>query len=119
MIRRPPRSTLFPYTTLFRSKGLDLKTQFGLDNHFIDNRRYASVKLNNISMPNGRAEYSHYNNLYWQEETYLTYNKTMDQHRLNAMLGMSWTGNTSHSNGISTEGFADDFYEDNNMGEIG
>src|SRR2546430_9610245 len=24
MIRRPPRSTLFPYTTLFRSYGLDL-----------------------------------------------------------------------------------------------
>src|SRR2546430_7025187 len=23
MIRRPPRSTLFPYTTLFRSKGVD------------------------------------------------------------------------------------------------
>src|SRR2546429_5511122 len=23
MIRRPPRSTLFPYTTLFRSRGLD------------------------------------------------------------------------------------------------
>src|SRR3712207_7966865 len=28
MIRRPPRSTLFPYTTLFRSDGLD--TQCGL-----------------------------------------------------------------------------------------
>src|SRR5438105_10518133 len=25
MIRRPPRSTLFPYTTLFRSKGPDPK----------------------------------------------------------------------------------------------
>src|SRR2546426_4652173 len=25
MIRRPPRSTLFPYTTLFRSKEYDLK----------------------------------------------------------------------------------------------
>src|SRR5256885_7272420 len=24
MIRRPPRSTLFPYTTLFRSRGLQL-----------------------------------------------------------------------------------------------
>src|SRR3989442_2046183 len=24
MIRRPPRSTLFPYTTLFRSRALDL-----------------------------------------------------------------------------------------------
>src|SRR5258708_31227105 len=31
MIRRPPRSTLFPYTTLFRSMGLsgtESKTQF-------------------------------------------------------------------------------------------
>src|SRR5256885_14038045 len=26
MIRRPPRSTLFPYTTLFRSVGLDYMT---------------------------------------------------------------------------------------------
>src|SRR3712207_7242887 len=26
MIRRPPRSTLFPYTTLFRSDNIDLKT---------------------------------------------------------------------------------------------
>src|SRR3712207_9125772 len=29
MIRRPPRSTLFPYTTLFRSRGIDL-TEHGL-----------------------------------------------------------------------------------------
>src|SRR2546428_9438611 len=27
MIRRPPRSTLFPYTTLFRSRGLSGGTQ--------------------------------------------------------------------------------------------
>src|SRR2546430_10234618 len=27
MIRRPPRSTLFPYTTLFRSLGLELALQ--------------------------------------------------------------------------------------------
>src|SRR3712207_7377800 len=30
MIRRPPRSTLFPYTTLFRSPVLDLLPQGGL-----------------------------------------------------------------------------------------
>src|SRR3712207_8228898 len=29
MIRRPPRSTLFPYTTLFRSHGLGLTTLYG------------------------------------------------------------------------------------------
>src|SRR5260221_7666164 len=28
MIRRPPRSTLFPYTTLFRSANLDLMDAF-------------------------------------------------------------------------------------------
>src|SRR2546430_15755568 len=28
MIRRPPRSTLFPYTTLFRSQALELPTPF-------------------------------------------------------------------------------------------
>src|SRR5258707_8711986 len=28
MIRRPPRSTLFPYTTLFRSLGLDRTGEF-------------------------------------------------------------------------------------------
>src|SRR3712207_7064673 len=27
MIRRPPRSTLFPYTTLFRSAGSDIERQ--------------------------------------------------------------------------------------------
>src|SRR3712207_7288118 len=30
MIRRPPRSTLFPYTTLFRSPGLCLELRCGL-----------------------------------------------------------------------------------------
>src|SRR5947208_13577508 len=29
MIRRPPRSTLFPYTTLFRSKGGDVEVTTG------------------------------------------------------------------------------------------
>src|SRR3712207_7951947 len=29
MIRRPPRSTLFPYTTLFRSRHLDLDARLG------------------------------------------------------------------------------------------
>src|SRR3712207_8211655 len=31
MIRRPPRSTLFPYTTLFRSVVMTITIQFSLD----------------------------------------------------------------------------------------
>src|SRR2546421_9217939 len=55
MIRRPPRSTLFPYTTLFRSLALHLLTQsvhhtlalahplFGcLDHFFVQGKRVRS-----------------------------------------------------------------------------
>src|SRR5438874_6872710 len=31
MIRRPPRSTLFPYTTLFRSRHKDVVAPLGID----------------------------------------------------------------------------------------
>src|SRR5438477_4446983 len=38
MIRRPPRSTLFPYTTLFRS-GDNAEAYFGFDNEHITFQR--------------------------------------------------------------------------------
>src|SRR5690349_22216498 len=39
MIRRPPRSTLFPYTTLFRSETAKVATQMGTQIHAGDNYR--------------------------------------------------------------------------------
>src|SRR2546430_10934883 len=38
MIRRPPRSTLFPYTTLFRSLGTFVKDWFRYESHFVHGR---------------------------------------------------------------------------------
>jgi len=98
--------------------GLDLKTQIGLDWHNVEGRRYASRYLNNISQSEqGIAENYRYNNLYWQEETYLTYNKTLNKlHRLNGMFGMSWQGYTSRLNTSETRQFDDDTFEDLNMG---
>lgn len=97
-------------------EGLDLKTQFGMDFHNIDYRGYSSKELNNISMPNGWAEFNNEQTMYWQEETYLTYNKTWEEHRLNTMAGLSWQERTYRYNKSYTEGFFDDFFEDNNMG---
>src|SRR5688572_32946596 len=55
MIRRPPRSTLFPYTTLFRS--------FNLGNIHHDHARYAEAEASyrnalalNNSYPDARSE---------------------------------------------------------------
>src|SRR5256885_5306839 len=41
MIRRPPRSTLFPYTTLFRSAGADLEPRACRDRRHRDERARA------------------------------------------------------------------------------
>ena len=57
--------------TFHLADGLDLKTQFGVDSHNTTYRGYSSIELNNISMPNGWAEYQNWNTFYWQEETYL------------------------------------------------
>ncbi|WP_236263892.1 TonB-dependent receptor [Dysgonomonas sp. Marseille-P4677] len=101
--------------TFHLMEGLDLKTQLGIDSKQQSTKGYSSVSLNNISMPNGWAYRSHTNELYWQEETYLTYNKVMEDHRINAMAGLSWNQTTYDYDYMYTEGFADDFYEYNNM----
>src|SRR2546421_6049405 len=44
MIRRPPRSTLFPYTTLFRSWSLRISFANGLA-HFIEARSHQFLRV--------------------------------------------------------------------------
>jgi len=101
--------------TFHLADGLDLKTQLGIDHHRKDYKGYSSKLLNNISRPNGWAERTHTNTLYWQEETYLTYNKQFDKHRINAMGGLSWQKKTYDYDKMRTEGLPDDFYEYNRM----
>src|SRR3989442_10823283 len=55
MIRRPPRSTLFPYTTLFRSVGhhvhvgLHMLQHFGLEHEFAQVQALHGVALHDRS----------------------------------------------------------------------
>src|SRR3712207_7772951 len=47
MIRRPPRSTLFPYTTLFRSnffRQIDALTKYGIDERIIYKEKITGTK---------------------------------------------------------------------------
>lgn len=104
--------------TFHLADGLDLKTQFGVDSHNTTYRGYSSIELNNISMPNGWAEYQNWNTFYWQEETYLTYNKVFGDHRLNAMAGLSWQERTQRWDKSYTQGFSDDFYENLNSATL-
>src|SRR2546422_5632658 len=47
MIRRPPRSTLFPYTTLFRSKALPTLLGWGIT--FLRNSAPAAFERNTLA----------------------------------------------------------------------
>lgn len=95
---------------------LDLKTQLGVDAHNSRGRDYSPKDLINLSYPNGKAVIDQSDMLYWQEETYLTYNTTINKHRLNAMAGLSWQERVIRSSSSATEGFADDFFGTDNMG---
>lgn len=101
--------------TFHLADGLDLKTQFGIDNHKEAYKGYSSITLNNLSMPNGWAEIENAETLYWQQETYLSYNKDFDKHRINAVAGLSWQERTWNFNRSRTEGFTNDFFQWYNM----
>ncbi|MCF6333173.1 MAG: TonB-dependent receptor [Draconibacterium sp.] len=95
--------------------GLDLKTQFGLDNHIAEYKEYSPKDLLNISYPNGSADINNSESMYWQEETFLTYNKSIKGNRINSIVGLSWQERISRFNTMNTSGFSDDFYKYNNM----
>lgn len=95
---------------------LELRTQIGVDGHLNTTKEYSPKDLINISAPNGRAYISNNDWLYWQEETFLTYNNVFGKHRLNGVLGMSWQARTSTGNSTQSEGFPDDFFGYENIG---
>src|SRR3712207_8273359 len=55
MIRRPPRSTLFPYTTLFRSR-IVLRGSVGAAPTMLLLRSAACASISGISRASGRSE---------------------------------------------------------------
>ncbi|MCX2739742.1 SusC/RagA family TonB-linked outer membrane protein [Pontibacter anaerobius] len=104
------------YLTFHLLPGLDLRTQFGFDKHNRSFKEYYPTDLLNISSPLGRAYLADEQVTYWQEETFLSYNKEMGDHRINSVLGLSWQERTVEFNSAEARGFADDFFRFNNIG---
>src|SRR2546422_5518072 len=52
MIRRPPRSTLFPYTTLFRSEIVEQVAFEARKSEFVDQKSGVSARLTIAAMEN-------------------------------------------------------------------
>lgn len=106
--------------TFHLTKDLELKTQFGVDYHNNRNRSYTPFyprPLLNQSAPEGYAAASTSSTIYWQEETYLTYNKLLDKHSINAMAGLSWQERDYTYFNANQKGFVDDYYGYYNLGK--
>src|SRR2546430_1047057 len=112
MIRRPPRSTLFPYTTLFRSQ-ITLKQML---RDFIGigvNRAKKSGMVNITSSVNSR-ERSGINTILHELNPLFTINVTMRDiksknvySRVNSKATTQWR-KTESANGVHLEGVASD-----------
>src|SRR3546814_16955536 len=88
-------------------------TQFGIENHDTNIKEYSQTDFIKISQPLGRAYLENQRSFYWQDETYLNYNKEFGDHRINSVLGLRWQERIYENNYVSAEGFADDFFRFN------
>lgn len=77
---------------------------------------YTGMDLVESSAGGANANIKIANHVYWQSENFLTYDKSWNNHRLNAMVGASWSGAHEQSLGGSGQGFTSDFFAWNNLG---
>jgi len=100
------------------AEGLDLRTQGGIDANVRSNKDYSPNDLINISSPNGNASMYKGERIFWQENTYLSYNRLFNEiHRINATLGMEWSQYTETSvNTGNVSGFSTNFFGYDNLG---
>ncbi|MDF9830547.1 TonB-dependent receptor [Parabacteroides sp. PF5-6] len=98
--------------------GLDLKTQLGIDYNNYRKAEYTPFTprpmINQSST--GKVAAENNSSLYWQEETYLNYNKVFGKHSINAMAGLSWIERKWTKLTASQSNFEDDFYGYYNLG---
>src|SRR3712207_9578914 len=70
MIRRPPRSTLFPYTTLFRSEGIRTEEVCTFENPHWNNFNYLGIYEADAN------DISHWSKAFHSRNTSVTYDIT-------------------------------------------
>ncbi len=94
---------------------LNFRSQFGVTHRTRENRFYAPTYIFGTGAPDGRARVENGANTFWQNENFLTYDKTVNDSNFKGVLGASWSGFSEY--GVQTEvrGFTDDFFKYNRL----
>ncbi len=94
---------------------LTFRSQFGVVNNLYNNRYYGPTNILTMGLPDGRASIANSTATFWQNENFLTYDKTSESSHFTAMLGASWQEFTSNQSSLSVYGFKNNFYKYNRV----
>ena len=93
---------------------LSLKSNFAVDGNFYKYNVYAGRDIARGSQ--GNANINIRNEFYWQNENYLNYQKTIGDHSITGLLGLSWSRYSWENLNTGNQYFFDDFYKWHNIG---
>ncbi len=87
-------------------------------NFSVDNRNLASRWFSGDYQGRTNSNANGYHELwqYWQTENYFNYNKTIGDHAVTGLVGLSWSENTYDYVTASASKFSSTFYQWNNLG---
>jgi TonB-dependent starch-binding outer membrane protein SusC len=92
---------------------LTFKTNLSVDNRNVSSRWFSGdYQGRTNSSANGYHELLQY----WQSENYFNYNKTIGDHAITGLVGLSWSENTYDYLTASASKFSSTFYQWNNLG---
>ena len=92
---------------------LTFRTNFSVDNRNLSSRWYSGdYQGRRNSDANGYHELWQY----WQSENYFNYNKTIGDHQITGLIGLSWSENTYDYVEARASKFSSNFYLWNNLG---
>jgi TonB-linked SusC/RagA family outer membrane protein len=95
------------------TQDLTFKTNLSLDNRNLASRWFSGdYQGRRNSDANGYHELWQY----WQTENYFNYNKTIGDHQITGLVGLSWSENTYDYVTASASKFSSTFYQWNNLG---
>ncbi|HNY53070.1 MAG TPA: TonB-dependent receptor [Bacteroidales bacterium] len=92
---------------------LTFRTNFSVDNRNLSSRWY-SGDYQGRRTPDARGEHELWE--YWQSENYFNYNKTLGDHQITGLLGLSWSENFYNYLNAQAYKFSSSFYQWNNLG---
>jgi TonB-linked SusC/RagA family outer membrane protein len=92
---------------------LTFRTNFSADNRNMTSRWFSGAYQ---GRRNSDANGYHELWQYWQSENYFNYNKTIGDHQVTGLVGLSWSENTYDYVTASASKFSSNFYQWNNLG---